>query len=188
MNIALSPEIEQRLLEKVGRGEIQSADRLVELALAFYLDYDPDITDEPELRETRAAIEEARQQSGRGEAQPAGRFSRSFAPNMAFRVEILPRAKLDLAFIADWLIERSPFRGSEWLDGLERAMNSLAELPERCPVARKLSTPAGAVHQLLYGRYPHVYRIYFHVVGNVVEIMHVRHGARDKPKILELFD
>ena len=73
MNIALSPEIEQRLLEKVGRGEIQSADRLVELALAFYLDYDPDITDEPELRETRAAIEEARQQSGRGEAQPAGK-------------------------------------------------------------------------------------------------------------------
>jgi len=97
---------------------------------------------------------------------------------MAFRVELLPRAQEDLESIWLWLTERSPLRGSDWFNGLERAMRSLEESPNRCPVARSLSTPADTVRQLLYGHYPHVYKIYYHVVGGVVEIMHVRHGAR----------
>ena len=36
MNVALSQELEKRLTEKVERGEIQSADGLVEQAVAFW--------------------------------------------------------------------------------------------------------------------------------------------------------
>jgi hypothetical protein len=73
MNIALSPELEKLLAEKVERGEIQSADKLVELALTFYFDYAAGAMDEQEFRETQAAIDEAREQSRRGEVRAAKR-------------------------------------------------------------------------------------------------------------------
>jgi hypothetical protein len=31
---------------------------------------------------------------------------------------------------------------------------------------------------LLYGRHPHVYRILFAIDGDVVQVLHVRHGRR----------
>jgi Arc/MetJ-type ribon-helix-helix transcriptional regulator len=71
MNLALSQELEKRLAEKVERGEVQSADLLVEQALNFYLDYEAGAMDEQELRETQAAIGEAREQSRLGQALPA---------------------------------------------------------------------------------------------------------------------
>jgi len=70
MNVALSQELEKRLAEKVQRGEIQSADGLVEQAVAFYLDYEAGAMDDQEFRETQAAIEEAREQSRLGQALP----------------------------------------------------------------------------------------------------------------------
>jgi plasmid stabilization system protein ParE len=105
---------------------------------------------------------------------------------MAFRVEVLPRAKADLESIWLWLAERAPSRGADWFNGLERAIYSLSESPDRCPLARSLSTASGPVRQLLYGRYPHVYKIYFHVVGDTVEVMHIRHGARKIPRRADL--
>jgi len=71
MNVALSQELERRLAEKVERGEIQSADGLVEQAVAFYLDYEAGAMDDEEFRETHAAINEAREQSRTGQALPA---------------------------------------------------------------------------------------------------------------------
>jgi hypothetical protein len=73
VNIALSPELEKLLAEKVQRGEIQSADKLVELALAFYFDYEAGAMDDHEFHETQAALDEAREQSRRGEAIAARR-------------------------------------------------------------------------------------------------------------------
>jgi len=105
---------------------------------------------------------------------------------MAFRVELLPRANQDIETITLWLLERSQLRGPAWLNGLEQAIYSLRESPDRCPIARALSMPSDTVRQLLYGRYPHVYKIYYHVAGNVVETMHIRHGARKNPQLPEL--
>jgi Arc/MetJ-type ribon-helix-helix transcriptional regulator len=73
MNVALSQELEKRLAEKVERGDVQSADLLVEQALNFYLDYEAGAVDEQEFRETQAAIDEAREQSRLGQAAPAER-------------------------------------------------------------------------------------------------------------------
>ena len=67
MNITLRPDLEKRVTEKVKQGDVLNADALVEQALTFYLDYDADEMDEEEVRETRAAIDEARYQSLRRE-------------------------------------------------------------------------------------------------------------------------
>ena len=105
---------------------------------------------------------------------------------MAFRVRILPRAKHDLETIYRRVIQESPLQGSDWYNGLQRSIYSLQDLPERCPVASKLSTQTDLVRRLLYGTYPHVYKVYYHVIGNTVEIMHIRHGARREPKRRDL--
>jgi Arc/MetJ-type ribon-helix-helix transcriptional regulator len=71
MNFTLSSELQRRIVEKVERGDVQTADALVEEALNFYLDYEEGEMEEPEFRETRAAIDEALEQGERGEGRPA---------------------------------------------------------------------------------------------------------------------
>jgi toxin ParE1/3/4 len=101
---------------------------------------------------------------------------------MAFRVRLLPRAKHDLEMIYRRVIQESPLQGTNWFNGLQRAIYSLQDLPERCPVAPKLCTETDIVRRLLYGNPPHVYKVYYHLISNTVEIMHIRHGARREPR------
>jgi predicted transcriptional regulator len=74
MNITLRPDLQERIDEIVREGEVESADAIVERALAFYLDYEGDAMDEPEFRETKAAIDEALEQADRGEGTPLEEF------------------------------------------------------------------------------------------------------------------
>jgi plasmid stabilization system protein ParE len=97
---------------------------------------------------------------------------------MASRVKYLPRAKQDLETIYRGIVQETPLQGLEWFNGLEKSINSLANLSERCPVVPRLSTASDIVRQFLYGNYPHLYKVYYHVAGQTVEIMHIRHGAR----------
>lgn len=71
MNITLSPELQKRIAEKVERGDVGTAEALVEQALNFYLDYEEGEMDEEEFRDTKAAIGEAVEQGQRGEGRPA---------------------------------------------------------------------------------------------------------------------
>jgi len=67
MNIVLRPDLQERIDERIQKGEYENADALVQQALDWFLDID----DEDELEEASAAIEEARAQSARGESLPA---------------------------------------------------------------------------------------------------------------------
>jgi Arc/MetJ-type ribon-helix-helix transcriptional regulator len=71
MEITLSPELQRRIAKKVERGDVGTADTLVEQALNFYLDYEEDETDQAGFQETKAAIAEALKQGERGEGRPA---------------------------------------------------------------------------------------------------------------------
>lgn len=105
---------------------------------------------------------------------------------MAFRVEFRPRAEQDLETLYRRLVQQAPLRGLQWLSGLEDAIQSLRAMPVRCPVCRQFSRPSVAVRRLLYGRDPHVYKVYFTVDSDTVWILHIRHGARREPKRREL--
>jgi plasmid stabilization system protein ParE len=107
---------------------------------------------------------------------------------MAYRVEFRPRAEHDLETLFRQLVQESAIHGPEWVNGLEDAIFSLREMPERCPVVRRFSRPATLVRQLLYGRYPHIYKVYFSIESSIVWVLHIRHGARRDPKRKELFE
>ena len=103
---------------------------------------------------------------------------------MAYRVNLTPRAKQDLDTIYATVIREAPYRGPQWFDRFEQSILSLSHLPERCTIVPKLSSGDRTVRQLLFGRRRHVYRIYMAIFGDVVSVLHVRHGARKQPRKL----
>lgn len=96
-----------------------------------------------------------------------------------YEVVISAEAENNILVAFAWIEEADPKAAGEWYDGLIRALRSLSTLPERCSVApeSKLGLVDCEVRQLLYGRGYWKYRILF-VIGNRVEIAHIRHGAR----------
>jgi plasmid stabilization system protein ParE len=101
---------------------------------------------------------------------------------MRFRVEIARAAEADLEQLFLWVVERAPHQGAAWFNGLERAILALDQHPERCPIAPESINLAQPVRVLLYGRKPHLYRVFFVVdqAARAVRVLHVRHGARQR--------
>src|SRR6185312_7024223 len=98
---------------------------------------------------------------------------------MAFRVKQTPEADHDLDVILEWLLaQEAGEAGLRWFRGLRKALTSLSELPERCPIAPERDEFPFEVRQLLYGTRQHRYRILFTIDGDVVVILHIRHGRR----------
>ena len=98
---------------------------------------------------------------------------------MAYLVKIMPRAERDFAAIFDSIHAEHSDTALRWFRGLQRAVYTLERNPYRCPVAPENTR----LRHLLYGRKPHVYRVIFRILeaGRVVQILHIRHAARDKP-------
>ena len=94
---------------------------------------------------------------------------------MAYQVSLTTRAERDFACLYDEIDAPNSKAALKWYRGLKKAVLSLEELPERCPVTPEDSR----LRDLLYGRKPHVYRVIYRVLKkeNVVEILHIRHGA-----------
>lgn len=98
---------------------------------------------------------------------------------MAFRVEISEEAQRDADVILEWLIsEQAGDAGRRWFHGLEKAIASLVNLPQRCPLAPENTELPIETRHLLYGRKPHVYRIVFTIQADAVYILHIWHGRR----------
>jgi plasmid stabilization system protein ParE len=108
---------------------------------------------------------------------------------MAFRVEILPVALLDAEDAYLWWRENVPRRADAWWNGLYEAIFSLEEFPYRCALAPESEELGMDVRQLLYGKGPSTYRIYFRIVGDdLVRVLHIHHGARDRLTLDEIMD
>jgi len=107
---------------------------------------------------------------------------------MAYRVEITRRAEVDLEDLYLWVVEQASERVARWFNGLERAVLSLDQHPERCAEAPESFDANRPVRVLLYGRKPHTYRIFFIIDDDAetVRVLHVRRGARQRPMADEL--
>ena len=79
---------------------------------------------------------------------------------------------MDLAGIADYLVERSP-RGAELVD---RGIHKTVDLISVFPGSGRALEQRPAIRVLPVGRYP--YLVFYTVRGDEVVILHIRHGAR----------
>lgn len=91
-----------------------------------------------------------------------------------YKVRIAPIAEKDLAEIYDYVAQDSPRNAAKFFYRLREKVASLKHSPFRCPrIPEKIDSPFEYRH-LLVKRY----RIIFCVVGEVVWVMRVVHGAR----------
>ncbi len=99
---------------------------------------------------------------------------------MAYLVSIMPRAERDFAEIYAAINAEHSDVAYQWFPGLDRALATLEENPSRCPATPERKN----LRHLLYGNKPHIYRLIYRIVERKkeVEILHVRHGARQRFK------
>lgn len=101
-------------------------------------------------------------------------------PLMAYLVDLSARAERDLALLYLQINAEDSDAALKWYRGFKKAILSLEEQPNRCPV-----TPENdKFRHLLYGNKPHIYRAIYRVLEKQsrVEVLHIRHGARRRFK------
>lgn len=99
---------------------------------------------------------------------------------MVFRVSISPTALADIEALFLSQAENSPAHAAAWLLGLEKATESLSELPWRCSLAYESHAFDMEVRQMLFGTGRDKYRVLYTVEGDEVRIHHVR-NTRQQP-------
>jgi plasmid stabilization system protein ParE len=90
----------------------------------------------------------------------------------------MPRAERDLEAIYLYIRAENSIPANRWFQRLVQAIEGLAELPHHHPLTPEDRT----LHHLLFGNKPHIYRVIFSIddTSQRVEVLHVRHGARQK--------
>ena len=98
---------------------------------------------------------------------------------MNFKVLLTARAELDRDRAFEWYSANYSGQFAErWLEGVTRALMSLAKNPLGCPKAAESSRFVFDLRELLFGRKRNKHRILFEVVDDNVVVLHIRHSAR----------
>lgn len=102
---------------------------------------------------------------------------------MKYRIQIssIAEAEADSVFLRLSQVI-SPERASQWYSGLLQAIESLSQMPKRCPLARENESFSQEIRQLLYGRGRNSYRILFTILEgqdmSTIRILHIRHASQ----------
>jgi plasmid stabilization system protein ParE len=93
-----------------------------------------------------------------------------------YRVFFDPEARDEALAAAEYIAARAPMAALRWYKGIERAIDSLRTLPNRCAVAPESEFLGVELRHDIYKSH----RIIFRVDENarMVRVLHVRHGAR----------
>ena len=99
---------------------------------------------------------------------------------MTYRVIVTPVAESDLRTAYRYLRSHAPRAARDWMRRARRAARSLAQHPERCPMAPESASFEQPIRELLFGSGNRgTYRFLFVVFAEEesVYILHVRHGS-----------
>jgi plasmid stabilization system protein ParE len=102
---------------------------------------------------------------------------------MKYRIEIssVAEAEADGAFLRLSQVT-SLAKASQWYSGLLQAIESLSQMPQRCPLARENEYFSQEIRQLLYGRGRNSYRVLFTILErqdmSTIRILHIRHASQ----------
>ena len=101
------------------------------------------------------------------------------------RVIITRQAEQDIRAIYHHIRSNAPEAALRWCKGIRAHIKTLANFPERVPLAPESETFEEPIRQLLYGKGNRgTYRILFTILDETVFVLHVRHGSMEvlRPK------
>ena len=93
---------------------------------------------------------------------------------VTYNVEITPAAERDVEEIWTYIAADSPENATTFLLRLEEQIDTLEQLPERCPLIPENEQLGAAYRHLLHG----AYRTIFRINGKTVYILRIIHGTR----------
>jgi toxin ParE1/3/4 len=93
---------------------------------------------------------------------------------MKHKVELSRRAQRDVESNYLYIRRDAPQRAAQWRLRLLDAIDSLERFPERHALAPEAEVAGLDVRQMLFG----MYRVLYVVEGDTVNVLTVRHGAR----------
>jgi plasmid stabilization system protein ParE len=94
---------------------------------------------------------------------------------MSFQIIIEDSAYAEMDEAYQWIAQQSPQNAALWYFEITAKIDSLANFPERCPLAPESKEFAEEIRHLIVGKY----RILFIIENNTVFVLYVRHSARD---------
>lgn len=94
---------------------------------------------------------------------------------MEYRVKITPTALADGESFYLRIEAFSPQNAAAWFNGLLDAVDTLATMPQRCPIAPETQVVGQEIRCLFYKKH---YRILYEIEGDVVTIYHIRHTSQ----------
>ena len=100
---------------------------------------------------------------------------------MKYQVRLMAAAEQDIESALQWLCDqRATAAANRWFDRLMACIDTLESHPERCRRADESDDVGLDLRELLFGKRRGVWRILFVIDRQTVNILRVRHGARDK--------
>ena len=100
---------------------------------------------------------------------------------MARTVELTRRAYADLDVLFAHVKNRSGVASADrWRNALLARLSKLEDQSDMWPLSEESDLAALGVHEFIFRRWRHVYRIFYMIDGNVVRIHRVRHAAQDR--------
>lgn len=94
------------------------------------------------------------------------------------RLVLTESAEADLAEIGDWIAARNPARASTFLIAIRERCERLLDAPKAFPLVPRFER--SGIRRRPYGDY----LIFYRVDAEMVEILHILHGARDYEALL----
>jgi plasmid stabilization system protein ParE len=99
---------------------------------------------------------------------------------MKYRVSLTGRAARDIdEALARLCGQGAVSAASRWYVRLMAAFATLEREPQRCPIAPESEEIGIELRELHFGRRRGVYRILFTIEERAVNVVHIRHSARD---------
>ncbi|HEV3116138.1 MAG TPA: type II toxin-antitoxin system RelE/ParE family toxin [Gemmataceae bacterium] len=97
---------------------------------------------------------------------------------MKYLVVVQPSAQAEIEEAYEWTARRAPLTAARWYDGLLKAIESLADNPQRSSLAPEDNYFEEEIRNLLYRKRKNIYRVIFTIRGETVHVLHFRRGAR----------
>ncbi len=93
-----------------------------------------------------------------------------------YKVEISSAAENDIEDITDYIAKDSIIDALRWYELTKDIIVTLAQMPERCPIAVENEAVDQEIRHLVFGNY----RVLFTVAHESVQVLHVRNAAMER--------